>query len=290
MVFDNPLPSAAAGGGAVFLVVDKLDERVVQGLPVRQDKRVAGQEIAQTRDDIGEICASWGHVLNLFGFDKQSVGLSLRLVSGSGLFDYFDIPKYGFLCDLGYNLKFPNHFDFALVANNLGVPLKGLEYDIGGLEDTSGTLRSYTKTAAKKDRYLLTPPQISGAIGFSYEKDLHETRLLDIHAEGEVRKDFLTDAPALSDNLFVAFGGQCVFFRTGQLRIGIRYDAGTREWEYSTGLGLSFFNHVGLQSFYILPVLDNPYRKGQFGFGVQLNNMLKWSASDRIWMHNASDK
>jgi hypothetical protein len=159
--------------------------------------------------------------------------------------------------NIGYIMQIYNKFRIGLSFNNI-------EIAQSNSSDSSGNSSSPT----------------AFCIGIGYKDSFYgkELRILDISAEFSYVDQFSSTNWANS----IQTGCEAMFFNTFSIRFGNHDYPSASEYNFSFGAGLSFYNHLGIDFYYVNEKISNKARNYS-GFSLSFNRILNWNKGDLKW-------
>jgi hypothetical protein len=159
--------------------------------------------------------------------------------------------------NIGYIMQIYNKF-------RIGLSFKNIEIARSTISNSSGNYSSPT----------------AFCIGLGYKDSFYgkEFKALDISMEFSYVDQFSSTNWANS----IQTGCEATFFNTFSVRFGNQDYPGASEYSFSFGAGLSFYNHLGIDYYYVNEKISNEARNYS-GFSLSFNRILTWSKSDLRW-------
>jgi hypothetical protein len=165
------------------------------------------------------------------------------------------------LGNIGYILQIHDKF-------RIGLAFKNIDLAHSNSSDSSGFVSSSSNS----------PAAFCMGIGYKDSFSAGEIKILDISAEISY-VDWLSSTIGVNS---IQTGGEVALFNTLSARSGYLDSPGASECDLSFGTGLSIFNHVDIDYYYVYKNISENERHS-YGFSLSIKRILKWNKSDLKW-------
>jgi len=233
-----------------------------------------GRTVAYTRDVLSEFSLGWGMNFDVFGWEKQCIGVKLKFVGGPDYLEEARIQRIGLLFDAGFHCTLPGNFRLAAVVGNVGMRIDSVEYNairqvIGDNEDLY-----YRGGFSVGEGKSLTPTEISVGVGYGSVFSFIRSGSVKLNTEWNMAKRFSFNHASMGNGLKTGSGVEIDWFTRVLTRVGIEYDFERYETFLSTGLGFRVFNHIQCDTYFRTSNQPESLEKHRYGFSVRGYNLF----------------
>lgn len=228
---------------------------------------------------------SWGFSLAEFSLPNHNLGITTKLIWSElarGYGPNGEGTAQGFAIDAGYLYTAPFGLRLGLNVANMGPSVFYIS------EQDSDPI----------------PFTINLALGFKREIIEQGLSIMRIRTEYRLEREFVKSyvdknpepfwkaiSRDIADDSFEDnmreiihhIGAEMTVFNIGSLRWGYMHDEAGRRREMHIGLGVTAYNHIDFDWYYILSKRRSPARHGQWGISVRLHRLADWSSKDARW-------